>query len=443
MQFIQKAARGAARPTAAIVRDGGAHEPSLIEALAAMDAQQLRALKHDVADHVDAPMWSALAQDWRAHARPQQLPPGGEWRVWLMLAGRGFGKTRAGAEWIDQMARQNPGCTIALVGASQQDVRDVMIEGESGLMNLPGRRVRPIYNPALRRLSWPGGSVARCYSAAEPEGLRGPQHHYAWADEVARWSASTGDGGARGVAAWDNLLMGLRLGDAPRVLATSTPRALPIIRTILALPDVVVTGGSTMANAANLPGAFMDAMVRTYGGTALGRQEIGGELVEDIAGALWTRATLEACRVDGAAPPRDVVRVVVGVDPPASARGDGCGIVVCGLGADGVARVLADASLGKVGPERWARAVADTAAAWNADRVIAEANQGGDMVASVLRAADVRLPVKLVHASVGKSARAEPIAAFYEAGRVRHRGDFAALEDQLCGLLAGGGYAGP
>lgn len=298
---------------------------------------------------------------------------------------------------------------------------------------------RPSFEPSLRRLVWPNGAQATLYSAGEPEALRGPQHSHAWCDEIGKWGNASG----RAMASWDNLLMGLRLGHDPRIVATTTPRSVPLVRRLLtesARGEVAVTRGSTFDNAANLPARFLDAMQQTYADTLLGRQELDGELIEDVEGALWTRALLESCR-ETVAP--ELTRVVVGVDPPASAEGDACGIIVAGLCRDGRAHVLADASAEKASPERWARAVASAAAAWSADRVVAEANQGGAMVASVLRAADLSLPLRLVHASRGKAARAEPVAALYEAGRVRHAGLFAALEDEMCGLIAGGGYEGP
>lgn len=392
--------------------------------------------------------WAALASHWHAAARPQQLPPAGDWRIWVMLAGRGFGKTRAGAEWVDGLARSHPGARIALVGASHGDVRDVMIEGESGILNLPGKSSRPAYRPALRRLIWPGGAMGIAYSAAEPEGLRGPQHHFAWADELARWA--TIDGGAgeqsghRGEAAWNNLMLGLRLGTVPRALATTTPRSVPLLHRLLAMPGVVTSGGSMLANAANLAPAYVEGMLANYGDTRLGRQEIGGELIRDVPGALWTRALIEACRRDARGLDDDaIVRVVIGVDPPAGTDGDACGIIVAARLADGRAAVLADASVDRAAPDVWAAAVADAAARWRCDLVVAEANTGGAMVASVLSAADSGLPVRLVHATRGKAARAEPIAVHYANGRVVHLGCFARLEDEMCGLQAGGGYAGP
>lgn len=377
---------------------------------------------------------------WRLWARPEQLPPAGNWRIWLVMAGRGFGKTRCGAEWTSAIAEAEPSARIALVAANLAEARTVMVEGESGLLNVGAPWRRPVFEPSLRRLTWPNGAQATLYSAAEPESLRGPQHSHAWCDEIAKWDNAS----ARATGAWDNLMMGLRLGTDCRVIATTTPRAVPLVTRLIAGDRtgerIAVTRGSTFDNAANLPAQFLDAMRGTYGGTLLGRQELDGELIADAEGALWTRALLGNCR-EGAAPA--LVRVIVAVDPPASAGGDACGIVVAGLCADGTAHVLADASVDKAGPERWARAVAATAQAWNADRVIAEANQGGAMVGAVLRAAQVSLPLRLVHASRGKTARAEPVAALYEAGRVRHAGTFAALEDQMCGLIAGGGYQGP
>ena len=427
--------------------------------------------------------WLALQRHWRLAARDAQRAPDGDWLVWLMMAGRGFGKTRAGAEWVDGFARAHPGSRIALVGATMDDVRQVMIEGESGLLSVGGDRQAPLWNPSLARLIWPGGTLATCYSAAEPEGLRGPAHHIAWADEVARWDAGCGGGvGARdavartrGQRAWDNLMMGLRLGEHPRVLATTTPRAVPVLRTILAMDGVRLSGGPSGDNVANLSGSFLETMRAAYGDTLLGRQEIGGELIEDVPGALWTRGMLESCRWGGAFPSpsfgsqradnlryptpsggRDGVdagelalsRVVIGVDPPASSTGDACGIVVAGVlsvpepeGFEFV--VLADASAERASPERWARAVAEAAMRWGADRIVAEANQGGDMVRRVLEAERRHLPVELRFASVGKSARAEPVALAYARGRVAHAGVFASLEDQLCGMQAGGGYMGP
>ncbi len=381
-----------------------------------------------------------LRYHWRLWAGTAQLAPQTDWSTWLIMAGRGFGKTRAGAEWVREIAGHDPAARIALVGATLSEVRSVMIEGESGLIAIspPGRR--PKFEPSLRRLSWPNGAQAAVYSAGEPESLRGPQHSHAWCDELGKWDNASD----QAIRAWDNLLMGMRLGEGGRIVATTTPRAVPLIRRLAdagSEAGVVVTRGRTKDNAEHLPKRFLRDISREFGKSLLGRQELGGELLEEAEGALWTRALIEACREPAASAP--AARTVIGVDPPASAQGDACGIVVVALGVDGIARVLADASVTKPSPERWARAVAQASRLWNADRVVAEANQGGAMVESVLRAADFALPLTLVHASRGKVARAEPVAALYEAGRVRHAGMFAQLEDELCGLIAGGAYAGP
>lgn len=377
--------------------------------------------------------------DWNVWARKAQRAPMGDWRIWLVMAGRGFGKTRLGAEWVREQAELDPEARIALVGASLHEARSVMVEGESGLLSIGAPWRRPIYESSVRRLVWPNGAQAFLYSAAEPDSLRGPQHSHAWCDEIAKWD----NGSSRATATWDNLLMGLRLGIDPRLVATTTPRPVPLVARLLAEGsdgDVVLTRGSTFDNVANLPARFTAAMRRTFGRSVLGRQELHGEMIQDLAGALWSRTLIEQGR-ETIAPP--MTRVVVAVDPPASAHGDACGIVVCGIGDDRIARVLADCSVEQASPERWARAVADAALAWSADRVVAEANQGGAMVEAVLRAAETSLPLRLVHASRGKTARAEPVAALYEAGRVRHAGMFPRLEDELCGLMPGGDYQGP
>ncbi len=381
-----------------------------------------------------------LARHWSFWARSEQLPPPGDWRIWLICAGRGFGKTRAGAEWVNHVARTNRNARIALIGSSIGEARSVMVEGESGILACASDSFRPQFEASLKRLTWPNGAQAHLYSAGEPEGLRGPQHSHAWCDEIGKWDNAS----ERATQAWDNLQMGLRLGDDPRLLATTTPRAVPLLRRLLKEAergDITITRGSTFDNDINLPARFLDAMRQQFGESTLGRQELDGEMLADIEGALWNRTLIESCREAIAS--EDAVRIVVGVDPPASANGDECGIVVAGIGASGVARVLADCSVAKPSPESWARAVANAMIEWKADRVVAEANQGGTMVESVLRAADCQMPIRLVHASRGKVARAEPVAALYEAGRVRHVGMFGKLEDQLCGLMTGGDYQGP
>ena len=378
---------------------------------------------------------------WDYNARAEQLPPPGDWRIWLIMAGRGFGKTRAGAEWVRMIADANPDARIALISSSLAEARAVMVEGESGLMAICRPDHRPLYEPSLHRIRFRSGAQAQLFSAAEPESLRGPQHSHAWCDEIGKWPLAH----ERATRCWENLLLGLRLGNDPRIAVTTTPRAVPLVKRLMAQAekagDVAISRGTTGDNIGNLPDRFIDAVASEFGGTQLARQEIGGELLEDIEGALWTRAMLEHAREPVAS--AEPVRMVVAVDPPAGTTGDECGIIVAALGEDGIARVLADCSTTGAAPAEWAQRVADAAREWKADRVVAEANQGGAMVESVLRAADWALPVKLVHASRGKVARAEPVAALYASGRVRHCGMFARLEDQLCGLLAGGSYAGP
>lgn len=378
-----------------------------------------------------------LRRYWRLWAHDGQVPPAIGWHTWMIMAGRGYGKTRAGAEWVREIAEANPTARIALVGASLGEARRVMVEGESGLLAIARPKWRPDYEPSKRQLTWPNGASATLYSAAEPESLRGPQHSHAWCDEIAKWDQA----GGRAQAAWDNLALGLRLGLSPRVVATTTPRAVALVKQLIGQPGVLVTRGTTADNKDNLAPGFVSKVEAQFGGSMLGRQELDGELIEDIEGALWSRALLEDCREGVATAPE--TRIVIGVDPPASAEGDACGIVVCALGEDGIARVLADCSVRKPTPEQWARAVAIAARGWKADRVIAEANNGGEMVKSVLHAADIALPVRLVRASRGKAARAEPVAALYEAGRVHHVGELPQLEDELCGLMAGGSYEGP
>ncbi len=393
-------------------------------ALAPRDQQQ------QILGMVPAGRRMRLLRDWRMMARPSQLPPDGDWSVWLILAGRGFGKTRTGAAWVQEQARSVPGARIALVGATAHDVAAVMVDGESGICRTSPPGFAPRFVPSRRTLNWPNGSLAMLFSAVEPDRLRGPQFHFAWCDEIAAWH--------RPGAAWDNLRMGLRLGSRPRVVVTTTPRPDRFLAELMAAPGTVVTRGATHENRSNLPDAFLADMDRAYGGTVLGRQELLGEVIDGLPGALWSHAMLDRCRTE-AVP--ELARVVVGVDPPA---GPGtCGIVVAGTDAAGRAHVLADASLTGETPDVWAAAVAAAARRHEADRVVAEINQGGAMVETVLRAASVNLPLVTVRAARGKAARAEPIAALYAAGRVCHAGRFAALEDELCGLIQGGGYRGP
>jgi phage terminase large subunit-like protein len=388
--------------------------------------------------------------DFENWAHRNQLPPNGEgWRTWLMMAGRGFGKTRAGSEWIFRLAEGKPGVRIALVGGTITEARMIMVEGISGLLAVAKRYGRRLnWEPSLGRLTWPNGNQAQLFSGENPDGLRGPEHDFAWCDELAKWT--------RPQETWDNLQFGLRRGSRPRALVTTTPRPGPLLQRIEASGTTVTTRGRTSDNI-NLDQKVIELLTATYGGTRIGRQELDGELLKDVEGALWTWETIAAARVqaitlpslrDGSLPlpqgERGCDRIVVGVDPPAgaSATSDACGIIVAGS-AGGRLYVLEDASVQGLSPEGWSSRVAAAAERWGAGLVVAEANNGGAMVESVLKAADVPVKVRLVHASRGKCARAEPIALKFEMGKAFLAGRFPELEAELAGMVAGGGYEGP
>ncbi len=354
---------------------------------------------------------------WPYQARDAQLPPAGNWRIWLFLGGRGAGKTRAGAEWVAQRVAEGAAARIGLIGATMRDARQVMVEGQSGLLNVVDGLT---FEPSNSRVLWPGGAVASLLSAEEPDGLRGHQFDLLWGDEFAKWRDPQ--------EALDMALMAMRLGDDPRMLLTTTPRNIAPLNALMAAPDVAVTVSRTADNAANLADGFYDSMRARYGKSALGRQELDGELIEDHDGALWKREWIEKSRVRDAP---GLERVVVAVDPPASSTGDECGIVAAGRAGE-QAYVLADRSAGSLTPAAWAARVMQAYADFEADAIIAEANQGGEMVRNVLQQADAHAPVILVHATRGKITRAAPAAALYEAGRVHHAGCFAELEDQMC-----------
>ena len=371
----------------------------------------------------------ALKTDWRIVGRPNQQAPDGAWRTWLLLAGRGFGKTRTGAEWVRAQVVAGRS-RIALVAPTAADARDVVVEGESGLLAVCRRAGQePLYEPSKRRITWPSGAMATTYSADEPDRLRGPQHDAAWCDELAAW---------RYPEAWDMLRFGLRLGDDPRTVVTTTPKPVAILRDLMAASDTIVTRGSTYDNAANLSPGFVAAIRQRYEGTRLGRQELNAELLDDVPGALWTRAMLDAAHI--ATAPTEFVRVVVAIDPAASANegSDETGIIVAGIGHDGLGYVLEDLS-GKFTPDAWARRVIGAYERHKADRIVAEANNGGDMVEMVLRTQGREVSYRAVHASRGKVTRAEPIAALYEQGRVRHVGNLDRLEDQMATWVPGMG----
>jgi phage terminase large subunit-like protein len=383
-----------------------------------------------------------LLHDWRFTARPEQLAPDGDWQVWAYIAGRGAGKTRSGAEWT--RAKVKAGCSrLALIAPTAADARDVMVEGDSGILSVcwAGDRDyrgnplgRPSYEPSKRRLTWANGAIATTYSADEPERLRGPQHDAGWADEVGAWNYAQD--------AWDMFMFGLRLGDNPQAMVTTTPRPIPLLRQIMASPNTAITRGSTYANRANLAASFLDKIVTRYEGTRLGRQELMGELLDDFPGALWSRETIDAAKRDVIVP--DLQRVVVAIDPSGTAGesddGDSIGIVVAGKGVDGLAYVLADRTC-KLSPDGWGRRAVAAYREFEADRIVAERNFGGAMVQHVIRTVDRDVPYREVTASRGKAVRAEPIAALYEQGRVRHVGGLEALEDQMC-AMTGDGYLG-
>jgi len=389
--------------------------PSLLACLRPQERERLEALTLEARHR------------WSLHARPDQLPPPGNWTTWLLLAGRGAGKTRAGGEHVRCRVEAGQWGRVALVAPTAADSRDVMVEGESGLLPKAAPWFRPVYEPSKRRLTWPNGAIGTTYSADEPDRLRGPQHDGAWADELAVWRYAD--------EAWAMLMLGLRLGRDPRCVVTTTPRPVRVIRDLLKQPTTVVTTASTYDNRANLAPAFFGQIIRRYENTRLGQQELYAKLLEDAPGALWKRDLLEETRVMKAP---DLVRVVVAIDPAVTAteESDETGIVVAGLGVDGHGYVLDDRSL-RASPDGWAREAIAAYHTLRADRIVAEVNNGGDMVENTLRVVDRNIPYRAIHASRGKQARAEPISALYEQKRVHHVGTFADLEDQLCQWVPG------
>ncbi len=366
-------------------------------------------------------------------ALPHQLPPEGDWRTWLILGGRGAGKSRAGSEWVRSQVegagpRDAGKCRrIALVAETFDQARDVMIFGESGIMACSPPDRRPVWKASERKLIWPNGAEAQAFSASEPEALRGPQFDGAWLDELAKWKKAQGT--------WDMLQFALRLGEDPRVCVTTTPRNVGVLKQLMASPSTVVTQAPTEANRANLAEGFLEEVRARYAGTWLGRQELDGVMLADTEGALWTEAMIVGAQVD-VVPALD--RIVVAVDPPVTghAGSDECGIVVAGVVTKGPpqtwrAYVLEDATVSAASPAQWAEAAIAAMERHGADKIVAEVNQGGDLVEAVIRQVDPLAPVKKVRAARGKSARAEPVAALYEQGRVFHVRGLGALEDQL------------
>lgn len=423
------------------------------EIRAAIEGKQLRnehlhdidldALAEDLTDEEA----DDLLHTWELWARPNQLEPdpildnGEHWSIWMILAGRGFGKTRTGAETVIKWVRDGVCKRIALVAEDSADARDVMVEGESGIIACSPRNFQPKYEPSKRRLTWPNGAVATLFSAEDYDSLRGPQFDGAWCDELCKWRYA--------VEAWDNLMFGLRLGEHPRVIVTTTPRPLRLLKDIILRSDTAITKGNTRENLINLAEPFKKAVIDKYAGTRIGRQELDAEILDDVPGALWNRKMIDDNRILPVDPETPILlptmeRLVVAVDPPkevgeAAAE---CGIMVCGKTLEGHGYLLKDATISG-SPEEWGREAVKAFDQFQADLLVYEANQGGEMVAAVLRAAARQLkedgersadfiPLKAVHATRGKMVRAEPISQLYEQNKMHHVGTFPDLEDQLC-----------
>ena len=402
-------------------------DPSIAERLAKLPTKQLHKLVSEFSDNE----CEHFLYDWWFWGRKNQFQPLGNWYCWLVLAGRGFGKTRMGVEWIKTCvegdsplkAPINAPRHIALIAQTQADGRDVIIEGDSGFLANCRASFRPKYEISKRKLVWPNGIVAHLYSADEPDQLRGPQHHLAWGDELAKWK--------NGEECWSNLLFGLRLGKAPRVMVTTTPRPIPLLNKIISDPATSITKGSTFDNASNLSPVFLKQIKRLYEGTRLGKQELDGDLLEDVVGALWSHQLIDRNRSEK---PASFVRIVVAVDPPVSQKesSDACGIIVAGKDENDHIYILADRSQKGLSPLGWAKEVLRAYGDFAADRIVAEVNNGGDLVETVLRQLDEKISYKAVHATRGKILRAEPVAALYERGIVHHTSPLKELELEMC-----------
>lgn len=433
-------------------------EESVEQRLKEVDGRKLR--NHDL-KNIDLSKLEDLTDEeaddllhtWELWARPNQLEPdpvlpnGELWTTWLILAGRGFGKTRCGSETVIKWVREGKCKHLALIAQDSADARDVMVEGESGILACSPRDFMPKYEPSKRRLTWPNGAKATLFSAEDYDSLRGPQFDGAWLDELCKWRYAS--------LAWDNLQFGLRLGDHPRQIITTTPRPMKLLKEIILRSDTYITKGSTMENLANLAPPFRKAVVDKYAGTRIGRQELNAELLDDAPGALWNRAMLDATRLmplnsTSRVVLPDFVRVVVAVDPQKEMGESAAetGIMVVAKTANGQGYLLEDLSING-SPEEWGRRAVQAFDDWAADKIVYEANQGGEMVAAVLRGAAKSMkedklrsadfvPLKPVHATRGKIVRAEPVSQLYEQGRIHHVGFFAELEDQLCEYTADG-----
>jgi phage terminase large subunit-like protein len=373
---------------------------------------------------------AALEWHWPFWARPDQLPPPGEWRTWLLLGGRGAGKTRSAAEWVRAEMESGRRKNMGIIGPTADAVRRIMVEGPSGILAVCPPWARPSYEPSTRKIVWPNGGVVYAFSAEEPDRLRGPNFDGHWCDEITSW--------ANAADVWDMLQMALRIpggqGHPPCGLVTTTPKNQPVLKAIMQAPSTAITRAKTSDNATNLDASTLAYLQDKYAGTRLGRQELEAELLEDLEGALWNRSLIDECRVRRGAEPEKMLRVVVAVDPPggASKSNAECGIVVAGLGSDRHIYILADCS-GRYSPEKWARTAVDAYKSWRADRIVAEQNFGGAMVESTIRSINKGVAIKMVVASRGKQVRAEPISSLYEQRRCHHVGEFPALEDQMCG----------
>lgn len=376
-----------------------------------------------------------LLHHWPFWARPAQSEPPGDWYTWLILAGRGFGKTRSGSEWVrSRVCGKTPLAAgthsrVALIAETAADCRDVLVEGESGLLKIHPPEFRPIYEPSKRRLTWPNGAVATLYNATEPDQLRGPQHDLALCDELAKWRYAE--------ETWDMLQFGMRLGDDPRQLITTTPRPIKLLKKIMADPKTITVRGSTYDNSANLAKTFLDQIKAKYEGTRLGRQELAAEILDDVPGSLWTRELLDKHRRPAGSKLPDMQRIIVAIDPAGKSQetavSEGTaetGIVVAGVGVDGRGYVLDDQTC-SLTPNGWARRAVAAHDLYNADAIVVETNQGGDMIAAIIKSVRDTVRVIEVTASRGKVTRAEPVAALYEQGRISHVGSFATMEDQM------------
>jgi len=398
--------------------------PTKSPQLLPVSASDLRSLPNDKAQEILGQLspkkLEELKHEWRFWARPEQLEPEGDWNVWFINAGRGFGKTRAGVEWIREKVKRGHK-RIAAVAATNSDIERVMVKGESGFLSVcwkGDKTIRgaelgfPDYSPTKRVLTWKNGAQVQFFSAEEPERLRGPQFEFAWGDELAAWN--------KDMDTWDMLQFCLRLGKHPRIMVTTTPKPTKLVRKILKDPKTIITTGSTFDNADNLASTYLTAVKTQYEGTRLGKQELYAEVLEEAEGALWTTDMLDNCQVSREDVP-DLQRIVVAIDPAitSNAESDMTGIVVAGVDVNGIVYVLGDYTE-KLSPQGWASKTTSLYHKWEADRIVAEKNQGGDMVRRTLEVEDETVPIKLVHASRGKMARAEPVSALYERGLVKH-----------------------